>query len=251
MSNKENIHYLLNRAEELLASIKLVYEMESRDHSQYSKVSAFSSHKTFAVQLNSLVLDILKEFPTASFFTYDTNSMKGAFNSVYGYRKDIMDGILIEVGKIRAFLQAKLGKEQEEINKIISLVRFQLRNIVRTPPKLEVEIQDKIEDLLIGAGYSKGTNFNRETGRVKTGVKESVPDFVFKTLDFCIEVKLVKDRTGPKRVTEEINADITSYGTEYGNIFFLIYDCGGNIQNIDEFKYNLTGLHVSVEVVKH
>lgn len=251
MNKKENTAYLFNRADELLKSIKLVYEMESRDKSQYSKMSAFSGHKTFATQLSYLVADVLKEFPGANFYTYDIIQMKDVFHSVYGYRRDIMDGVLIEVGKIRAFLQSKLGQEREEINEIISLITHKLRSIIRNTPNKESEIQDKIEDLLIGKGYNKGTDFDRETGRVKTGVKESVPDFIFRTLSLCIEVKFVKDSQGPKKITEEMNSDITSYSTAYSNIFFVVYDNGGHIQNIDAFKYKIIGRHIYIEVIKH
>lgn len=250
MKNKENTQYLLNRAEELLKAINLVYEMESRDKDQYAKIHAFAGHKTFAMQQKSLAEDVRKEFPEASFYIYDVDNMKNAFSSVYAYRKDIMDGTLIEVGKIRAFLQSKLGQEQEEIKEIIGLITNKLRSITRDVPQKEIEIQDKVEDLLIGKGYNKGTDFDRETGRVKTGVKESVPDFIFKLLNFCIEVKLVKDALGPKKVTEEMNADITSYGTQYKNILFIVYDNGGYIQNVDEFRYKLNGRHVDIEVVK-
>lgn len=103
---------------------------------------------------------------------------------------------------------------------------------------------------MIGRGYTKGTDFERESGRVKTGVKESIPDFVFRTLNLAIEVKLVKDAHGGKKVTEEMNADITSYGTEYDNIFFLVYDSGGYIHNTDEFEYKLKGRNVDIKVVK-
>lgn len=250
MEKKEKLSYLLNRAEELMNSINLVYEMESRDKSQYSKMSAFSSHKTFAIQQKNLAVDVMKEFPEANFLVYDTDRMKGTFDSVYGYRKDVMDGVLIETGKVRAFLKARLGQKQDEIEEIITLITHNLRSIVQIIPQKEREIQEKIEYLLIGKGYSKGTDFDREAGRVKTGVKESIPDFIFKTLGLAIEVKLVKDRYGPKKITEEMNADITSYGTVYDNIFFVVYDAGGYIRNIDEFKYRLKGRHIYIEVVK-
>lgn len=197
--SKDNIKYLLNRAISLLDAMKLVYEMESRDRSQYSKANGFSSHKTFAMQLNSLATDVHKEFPDSNFLVYDTSKMKGPFDSVYMYRKDIFDGTYIEVGKIKAFLESKTEEEYGEIRKIIELVTSRLRSIVREVPTKEVQVQDRIEDLLIGSGRIKGTDFDRETGRVKTGVKESVPDFIFRTLNFCIEVKLVKDKSGQDR----------------------------------------------------
>lgn len=249
--NKETTRYLLNRAISFLESIRLIYEIESRDQSQYSKTCGFSSHKTLALQLSSLATDVRKEFPDADFYIYDTTKMLGPFDSLYSYRKDIFDGIFIEVGKIKAFLESKLDKKDEEILQISSLIAMRLRSIIREIPKDEYYVQDKIEDLLIGNGYSKGTDFDRETGRVKTGIKESVPDFIFSVLGFCIEVKFVKNTGGPKKITEEINADITSYGKTYKHILFVIYDSGGFIQNIDAFKYNIATKNVFIEIIKH
>ncbi len=249
--NKENVKYLLNRASSLIDAMTLVYETESKDSSEYSKMSAFSSHKTFAIQLNALAIDVRKEFSDANFMVYDISKMKNQFNSVYMYRRDIFDGTFIEVGKIKAFLESKLGQEQGEINNIINLITAKLRNIIRTTPTKELEVQDKIEDLLIGKGLARGTDFDRETGRVKTGVKESVPDFMFESLDFCIEVKLVKAKTDLKKITEQINSDTTAYKTKYKKIFYVVYDTRGLIQNTDAFKYNIADKNVYLEVVKH
>ena len=59
-------------------------------------------------------------------------------------------------------------------------------------PDREVEIQNGIEVLIVGRGMATGTDYDRETGRVKTSGKESIPDFVFPNLKLCLEVKLSK-----------------------------------------------------------
>lgn len=249
--SKENVKYLLNRTISFLDSLKLIYETEAQDHSGNNKICGFSSHKTMAQQLTLLAADVRQEFSDANFYVYDTSKMLNQFNSVYSYRKDVFDGVFVEVGKIKAFLESKLGQQDEEVLRITELVSQRLRPIIRDVPKNEKEVQDKIEDLLIGKGYDRGTDFDRETGRVKTGLKESVPDFAFASLDFCIEVKLVKDSGGSKKITEEINADITSYKTRYKEIFFVIYDSGGFIQNTDAFKYNIAAKNIHLEITKH
>jgi hypothetical protein len=249
--NKEKAKYLLNRTRELLDAMKLVYEMESRDQSQNKTMNGFSSFKTFATQLKVLATDVHEEFSDSIFFTYNIELMKGPFNSLYMHRKEIFDASFIEAGKIKAFLESKLGEEYEETSKILNLITKRLRSTIREIPKKEIEIQDKIEDLFSANGYKRGTDFDRETGRVKTGLKESVPDFIFRNLNFCIEVKLIKDREGTKKIIEQINADKTSYGTEYENILFVVYDAGGFIRNEDEFKYNIIEKNILLEIVKH
>jgi hypothetical protein len=48
--------------------------------------------------------------------------------------------------------------------------------------------------LLIGRGFTKGIDYDRETGRVKVSIKEVVPDFVFPKLGLALEVKLSTDK---------------------------------------------------------
>ena len=120
--NKENVKYLINRANAFLEAMRLIYEIESRDKSKYSKNNAFSSHKTYATQLTNLAIDVRKEFPKSNFFVYNTKDMKGSFDSLYMYRREVFDGVFIEVGKIKAFLESKLNQKDEEIDKIITLV---------------------------------------------------------------------------------------------------------------------------------
>lgn len=87
--NQEKAKYLLNRTISLLDTMRLVYEMESRDQSQNKMMNGFPSFKTFATQLKALATDVRKEFPDANFITYDIELMKGSFNSLYMYRKEI------------------------------------------------------------------------------------------------------------------------------------------------------------------
>jgi hypothetical protein len=249
--NREKTLYLLNRAEAFVEQMKLIYDMEMRDQTEYNKMSGFSSYKTLAIQLNALAFDVRAEFPDASFMLYDTNKMKGPFDSLYMSRKDIFDGVFIEAGKIKAFLESKIGQDESEIDAVISLISKKLRSIVREAPKKEVEVQDKIDDLLTAKGYIKGSDYDRETGRVKTGIKESVPDFIFEKYGFCIEVKIVKTASGPKEITEQMNADISSYSKKYKFILFVVYDVGGQIQNVEEFKQNMVSKNIFMEIIKH
>jgi len=98
---------------------------------------------------------------------------------------------------------------------------------------------------------AKGTDFDRETGRVKTSGKESVPDFVLPNLGLCMEVKLSTSAGRLREIVDEVNADIRAYATKYDRQLYVIYDLG-TIQDEDEFKLGLEDAPgVSVIVVKH
>ena len=62
--------------------------------------------------------------------------------------------------------------------------------------------------MLIGRGFTKGIDYDREVGRVKVSIKEVVPDFILPKLSFAIEVKLAKTDSKAKAIVDEINADI-------------------------------------------
>ena len=118
-------------------------------------------------------------------------------------------------------------------------------------PNTEKDVQDTIERILIGRGMQKGMDYDRETGRIKFSVKESVPDFIFRTLSTALEVKLLKDSAKLARLVDEINADIVSYGKGYKHIIFLIYDIG-SINDVTQFKRDLEAIgNVKVVVVKN
>jgi REase_DpnII-MboI len=122
---------------------------------------------------------------------------------------------------------------------------------VHQEPRKEIEIQDVVENLLIGRGLAKGIDYDRETGRVKLSVKESVPDFIFPRLGLALEVKLIKDRDRQREAVDEINSDIRSYGQKYGFLMFVVYDLG-TIRDEAEFKHGLESADaVSVIIVKH
>ena len=98
---------------------------------------------------------------------------------------------------------------------------------------------------------AKGTDYDRETGRVKTSGKESVPDFIFPNLNLCLEVKLSKSPDKLRSIVDEINADIRAYATRYERQLYVVYDLG-MIRDEAEFKSGLENAPgVSVLVVKH
>jgi hypothetical protein len=126
-----------------------------------------------------------------------------------------------------------------------------LRRVIFDLPDREIEIQEGIEGLIVGRGMAKGIDYDRETGRVKTSGKESVPDFVFPNLNLCLEVELSKSPDKLRAIVDEINADIRTYSTRYDRQLYIVYDLG-IIRDEEEFKRDLEDAPgVSAVVVKH
>jgi len=98
---------------------------------------------------------------------------------------------------------------------------------------------------------AKGKDYDRETGRVKTSGKESIPDFIFPNLNLCLEVKLSNSREKLRSIVDEINADIRAYTTRYDRQLYIVYDLG-TIRDEAEFRRDLEDARgVSVVIVKH
>ena len=68
-------------------------------------------------------------------------------------------------------------------------------------------MQDVVEPLLIGRGFTKGVDYDRGTGRVKYSGKEFILNFIFQPADMFIEIKLVKTPEQVKNTVDKINAD--------------------------------------------
>ncbi|MBI2820028.1 MAG: hypothetical protein HYX73_08620 [Acidobacteria bacterium] len=104
---------------------------------------------------------------------------------------------------------------------------------------------------MIGRGMSKGSDYDRETGRVKFSSKEVIPDFIFPKLNLALEVKLASDSSRAKGVIDEVNADIRTYKKKFKFVLFVIYDIG-SIRDESEFRRDLESEDgVSVLIIKH
>lgn len=145
----------------------------------------------------------------------------------------------------------RVGSPPAGVASLIDFIQAKLRSAIFAVPDKEVQIQNAIENLIIGRSMVKGTDYDRETGRVKTSGKESIPDFIFPDWNLCLEVKLSKSADKLRAIVDEINADIRAYATRYHRQLYIVYDLGV-IRDEAEFKRDLEGTPgISVLVVKH
>jgi hypothetical protein len=166
-------------------------------------------------------------------------------------QKELFDLAYSNTALLKSLLEGQIGYAEDETHNLMDFMQGNLRKAVFAVPDKEVNIQDSVEALLVGRGMAKGTEYDRETGRVKTSGKESVPDFIFPHLKLCLEIKLSKSGDKLRAIVDEINADIRAYGVGYERQLYIIYDVG-TIRDEAEFKRGLeTAPGVSVLVVKH
>jgi hypothetical protein len=182
---------------------------------------------------------------------YNMDKMPGFADTVVPQQKQLFDGVYANVAMLRAVLEGKLGIVEDQTAALIDFFQARLRSAVFRIPEAEREIQDSLEQLLIGRGMQKGQDYDREVGRVKVSAKEVIPDFTVPSLSLALEVKLIKTPARVREVIDEINADILAYSKGYRQIIFIVYDLG-HIRDEVEFRHDLQKAgNVDVLVIKH
>jgi hypothetical protein len=182
---------------------------------------------------------------------FDLDKIKASGDYTWIQQKEIFDSVHSNVALLKSLLEGAIGYAEDETHNLIDFLQANLRKAVFVVPEREVEIQNSVEALIVGRGMRKGTDYDRETGRVKMSGKEFVPDFIFPNLKLCSEVKLSKSGDKLKAIVDEINADIRAYSTVYERQLYIVYDLG-TIRDEAEFKRGLENAPgVTVLVVKH
>ncbi len=183
--------------------------------------------------------------------SYDIEKMPGPNDTLPSQQKAIFESVYANLSILRAFLETKIDIVNDEILVLRDFLQSRLRSAIFRVPKHERNIQDTIEQLLIGRGMQKGQDYDREVGRVKISTKEVVPDFILLKLSLAVEIKFVKNAERAKKIVDEISSDIASYAKVYRQLLFVVYDLG-HIRDEIEFRHDLERTpNVSVIVIKH
>jgi hypothetical protein len=130
------------------------------------------------------------------------------------------------------------NKRKDEPKNILDFLQSRVRPAIMKKPEFEKDVQDVVEQILIGYGLTKGRDYDREVGRVKVSSKEVIPDFIFPKLGLALEIKFFKTKSQRSALIDQINSDIQAYGKTYATVAFLIYDLG-HIRDEVEFKQGL------------
>lgn len=137
---------------------------------------------------------------------YDLDKIPGAGKTLVYQQKEIFQGVHTNVSLLKGISENRLGVIEDETVALRDFFQARLRSAVLQIPQSEREVQDAVEQLLIGRGLRKGQDYDREVGRVKVSAKESVPDFILPRLSLALELKLIKSTARAREVVDEISA---------------------------------------------
>ena len=212
----------------------------------------YSGYRDYMRKSNELVTKVAEVIPIdAVVDRYELEKVGSAYDTTTIQQKNMFEMAYTNLSILKGFLEQKLDVHLDQIESLKLFLQANLRRMLFDEPERELQVQNAIEQILIGRGMVKGLDYDREVGRVKVSVKEVVPDFIFPRLSLVLEAKLVKDRAKSKAIVDEINADIQAYGKAYSFITFVVYDIGA-IRDEAEFKADIDNKdNISVIVVKH
>lgn len=238
--------------EALLLTTALKQSMEHSFKPDADEEYRYSSYHHYMRKYVQLVEHIGSQVPiSVPLDVWDMAKLAPSHNMSPATQKELFEAIHANLSILEAFLIAKSDLPAEKSESLRYFLEANLRKAVFKEPSCEKEVQDAVEQLLIGRGLEKGIDYDREVGRVKVSVKEVIPDFILPPLQMAIEIKLSKTKAKPKALVDEINADIQSYSIKYERILFIVYDLG-TIRDSNEFVKDLQRTPgINVVVVKH
>ena len=238
--------------EALLTVTALKTSMEHALSSDPNAVWRHAAYRQYMRKYNQVVAHVRSLAPiNAPIDVYDLDKVPHSGDTVMPVQKDLFESVHANLAILEAYLSVRFDLTGEKVEGLRNFFEANLRRAIFQTPVHEREIQNAVEQLLIGRGLTKGIDYDREVGRVKVSIKEVVPDFILPKLSLAIEIKLAKTDTKAKAIVDEINADIQSYNRAYRQLLFIVYDLG-TIRDTLEFVRDLqAGEGVEVIVVKH
>lgn len=244
---KEKIKEFLAYTDAIIDSMKAILLTENSQN-----VWRFSNYYVYMRKYNELLEQIAKHIKIETILDYfDLKKVKSPFDTLPDHQKNYFSTVHANLLILKSFLENKLDLKKDEIFGLTFFLQANLRKAIFEIPKKEKDIQNTVEQLLIGKGLNKGIDYDRETGRIKVSIKESIPDFIFLKLDLALELKFSTTKNKSKTIVDEINADIQVYSKKYQNILFLVYDLG-SIRDENEFKNGIENkTNINVIIVKH
>lgn len=248
MDRKEQLKQLLSNANALLEAMR--YSTATAT-GEFANVGRYSSYGMFLRKYNALAKLAAPLLTNPSMLdTLDLSKLKNSADMVWSHQKENFELAYANVALLKSLLEGEIGYAEDETHKLTDFIQGSLRRVIYGTPERETEIQNAVESLIVGKGMAKGTDYDRETGRVKNSGKESIPDFIFPLLNLCLEVKLLKTPENRRTVVDELNADIRAYAKVYDRQLYVIYDLG-TIRDEAEFKRDLENAPgVTVLIVK-
>ncbi len=165
----------------------------------------YGRYKQFARKYNQIITEVAREMPLPGILDlYDLDKIPGGGKTLPYQHKEIFEGVHANLSLLKSILENRLGVIEDETVALRDFFQARLRSAVWQIRDSEPEVQDTVEQLLIGRGLQKGQDYDREVGRVKVSAKESVPDFTVPRLSLALELKLIESTARVREVVDEI-----------------------------------------------
>jgi hypothetical protein len=194
-TTKKQLREYVRWTDALLRSMEVCIRAENP-----ANVWKHGGYKQFARKYNQILSQIAKDVRLPPILdTFELERIPGGAETVAHQQKEIFEAVHVNVSVLKAYLESQLGVVEDETAALRDFLQARLRSSIFRPPEKEREIQDAVEQLLIGRGLLKGQDYDRETGRVKISVKELISDFVLLKLGLALEIKLVSSASRVKR----------------------------------------------------
>lgn len=140
--------------------------------------------------------------------TYNLEHLPSFANTIPMQQRTYFEEVRANLAILRSYLRNRVHPKGERIAGLADFLEANLRRATLHTPERETDVQDVVEQLLIGKGLEKGLDYDRESGRVKFSAKEVIPDFNLIQLSTSIEVKLLKSGSKVGPAIDQINADV-------------------------------------------
>jgi hypothetical protein len=190
ISTRDNLREFLTIANALLDS------MDTALHADPASMFKHASFKIYMRKYNQLVEALSKTTRVDTIIDlYNLDQVPGSHDTTLIHQKELFDSVHANLSILKAYLENKLGLKEDRIQSLTHFFQANLRKAIFSVPEREIDVQNAVEQLLIGRGCEKGIDYDREAGRVKVSIKEVVPDFILPKLGLAIEVKLSKDKS--------------------------------------------------------
>lgn len=138
----------------------------------------FSSFKMYAVQYKGLaknVIDVL-EIDSSTFVKFDIEQMPGWGYSLWPIQRQIVEVVLLNIAFVLSYLEVETDFADDEFTNLNNFLKTKLRAVIFEKPEKEIQVQNAIENLLVGRGWIKGIDYDRECGKFEFSGKEYIPD---------------------------------------------------------------------------
>ena len=178
-AERRAIEQQLHLARALASAIETALRDSSPDD-----VWRYSSFGVYLRRYEALASSVEQIVPiTAPIDRIDLKRLPSIGNTIAIQQQELFEAARANTQILVAFLESIVDFKPSKRDEIADLLQTRLRSMVLQDPAAERDVQDAVEQLLIGRGFDKGSTYDRETGRVKVSAKETIPDFVLPTLE--------------------------------------------------------------------